>query len=612
MPYKTTEELEKQYEHDTTFKDRVAKLFAVRMLYREALRSETFEPTQELTEALGFTDQGGRLITTAMKEFGCSAESAKFCVFLLLFHHGLLVDVEKTKIARILGSLSQDILSRKIVYPWLFDSVLYDRAFADLAQRPQELSTQQTEDLLSGTPTGVFQVGHFTVGPFGVVQSDERRWFPPRSDLPLYHCEDQMCGDMHVAELAQLDTKHQNIVSGLRTILNTEEGPVSQWRPWITGLTTHPHWYDDFTLANLVWLLGEGFSHNEMMVICEQIISRGKHVVRGKIPESFSGLFAAKSSEIVSKLSKPQLLQVSLISTDKTIAAVIDDLVTDQKLKIPITEVRTLVAAAPAPSWTGAVPECSDLGIRVIGRGAASNPLARLKRLILEIHKSEDAQAQLKWSLRQIPGSTIGDQLEALMCAETPGKLLRNMIVSNISMLKSALSRLRAEHLVLPNTEADETLFVQKLLWKLGFGKTQFESSVAQFWDRLKRFEQVVSSAKQEDESWVSAVRSVGVNLFVSLEELLNNALAFLCWVFLTDPLSDAHIYNSKRGRTLIAKELSGLVETEKGVVTYDPGGKNTMFPLIVGFSALAKRIQRVIDAEKESREAQAAFRSLL
>jgi len=599
MPYTTKDELEKKYGQDAILKDRLSKLYAVRELYRASVRSQGFEPSNELIGALEFTPPGRLLVERAMKDHEYSEGAAKFSVFLLLYHHELLVDVKNTRIAKVLESLSTDILSRKITYPWLFDHLLYDRAYRGLAQRPKELSIQRTQELMAGTPTGVFQAGNFLVGPFGVIQSEGRRLLMPGLALPLYHCEDKMCGVAHVAELAQTDSKHLHVVNALRATLEDEEGPQSLWHAWIRNTLTDSYWYDDFSLVNLALLLGDAFSEKEMRIIADKIIADGKGTVRGVFPQRFAELFAASSATIVGKLSKPELLQIALIRTDKVIASVVDQLIADQALKIPPTEVRELISVGALRSWTVPLPECSDLGIRVVGLGPTANGLARLKRLILETHKSLDDEGQLAWSLRNTPGSTKGEKLECLLSRELPSKVLRQIVVSNISTLRRALSHLNADHLRLPNSDEEEDHFVQKLLWKLGFDKVDFGSPVKHFWERLAHFEDVVSSAKEGDSSWITAVRSAGVNLFVGLEELLNNSLSFLCWVFLTDPVVDSHVYNAKRGKSLIPKELDGLVETEKGHVTYDPAGKNTLFPLIVGFSALAKRVRQIVAARE-------------
>lgn len=604
MPFKTAREINDQHGQDVNLRDRAAKLFAVRLLYKRSIRPQSFEPSQEFADAIAFTKQGEDLVATAVREFGCSPNSAAFCVFLVFFHHDLLIDIEKTKVAKLLECLSHDILAHSVSFPWLFDHILYDRAFQSLPQRPRELSIKQTQDVLAGSPDGVFQVGQFVVGPFGVMQSDEKRLLLPTLSLPLYHCEDRMCGDVHVAWLAQPDSKHFEIVEKLDKFLGNDAGPASEWFEWLMDQVSDHEWYDDLSLANLPWLLGNGFSQNELRDICEQIIFKGKKEVRSKIPPQFSDFFAASSTSIAQKLSKPQALQVTLLALDKSISAVIDSLIFEKRIRIPNTEKRSLVAASPVPSWTHAVPECSDLGLRVVGRGVAANPPARLKSLVLKTYCSEDSQTQLKWSLRHVAGSSVAEQLESLMWSEPPAKLLRNLIVNNIAMLKSALVQLKSEHLEFPDSDAEEALFVQRLLWKMGFEKTEYESSVAPFWERLRRFQSVVSSAKQEDESWISTVRSVGVNLFVRLEELLSNTLAFLCWVFLADPLADAHIYNARKSRLLIAKELNGLVETTNGPVVFDPDGKNTMLPLIIGFTAFARRVREVLgEREKYVKE---------
>lgn len=409
-----------------------------------------------------------------------------------------------------------------------------------------------------------------------------------------------MCGDLHVASLAQPDTAHDKMLSDLRGMLEEQEGPKSPWPGWVRGIFTDQHWYNDFTLMNLVWLLGNAFSEGEMRLIVEQIIAQGKQTIRKRFPKHLATQFAASSVQIVSELSKPELLQIGLISSDIYAAATLDRLIDEKVLKMPATEVRRLKVAATLDSWTGAEPECSAAGLRVIGNGPSVTPLSRLKRLIIAVHQSEEAKAQLKWFLRHIPGQTIGQQLEVLINREDPKGILCTLIVNNIAVLKSSMLHLQASYLDLPKNESEEARFVEKLLWKLGFQPSAFDSPVSTFRRKLEEFREVVVSNHSHDGSWITRVRSAGVNLFVSLESLLSQSLSFACWVFLSDPLNDKHVYNNRVGAILFAQELSGLVITDKGPIIYDENGKNTMFPLIVGFTALAKRVRTVLSESEK------------
>jgi hypothetical protein len=593
MSYKSKEELDKNFGSELSFKDRILKLFSIRELYLHAIRDATFEPTSELLDSIAFTQAGENVIQMAIDELNATEQIARFSTFLLLYHHELLVDLDKTKIAGLLLSISRDILSGTLRYPWIFDHLLYDRAYETFADKPRELSVSQTNALLKDTPQGVFQVGNFVVGPFGAMQSEEKRWFVPNRTLPLYHCEDQMCGVLHAGELAQLDTKCSGLSGVLRSKLEEREGPVSQWRPWIRGFFVEKYWYNDYALVNLVWLLGDGFSEMEFRSLGEAVLAAGKSSIRNKFAERFKDLLAAPGSSIVKQLGKPELLQLILLEQDTAIAALLDSLIEKGIIKIPATEIRYIGNGAPVNSWTGVIPECSDLGVRVIGRGSSSNALARLKRLILDIHQAEPAKAQLKWFLRHVDGSTVGEQLESLLSKETPATVIKEIVVSNIATLTFALNHIQASHLSFPDNQAQEDRFLQTLLWKIGFNKTQFESPAKDFWNQLTRFKQVVSSTHQGS-SWIPDVRSAGVNLFVGLENLLNESLCFLCWVFLSDPLKDNHVYNRRIGHSLLPAQLDGVITTDRGPILYDPAGKNTLFPLILGFNALARRVQQV------------------
>jgi hypothetical protein len=78
-------------------------------------------------------------------------------------------------------------------------------------------------------------------------------------------------------------------------------------------------------------------------------------------------------------------------------------------------------------------------------------------------------------------------------------------------------------------------------------------------------------------EEWKASVRSVGVNVFALLEEILDATLAFSSWLLLSDHFACEHVYNLRAARKLMCEELSGIISIEDKPITLDEGNKHTV-----------------------------------
>ncbi len=592
----SAEELEARYT-DTAFRERFLRVFAIREFYKHAVRPKSYSPPR-VSEWLRLTDAGESVIQRIQQvDSEILHENAMFCVLLLLHHQELLCDVENSNLEAMISSLSDGVVSGTLRYPWLFDHILYDKAFELFPNKPENLTSGDTGTLLTGTPQGVFQVGELVAGPLGVLKSRASRFFAPLLDLPLWHCDDRMCGAIHVGRLRQTDEHHLEIVSKTRKWLVEEEGPASEWYRFGRQLLIKHHWYDDFSFANLPWILGNAFSHAELTQITSRVLRRLGSEVREELANvrGFQDLFRGSPEDIAAQCSKPHALQVMLLAEDAQIVASIEELIEQKAIKIPTSEKRHPQASAPLPSWAGAYCECSDLGVRVIGNDRASNPLARLKRLILSLFPSDSDQEELNWVVRTADGKTLGQKLERFMEATSPAEIVDRIVLASPSRLRKALEHVKARYLSLPRNAGEEARLREVILWKLGFARQTFDSPLRLFYEGLKNFHDIAASNGASLEDWRAEVRSEGVNLFVYLEEILELALAFATWMLLSDHSMEGHLYNPNAGRVLMARELSGVISTDRGDINYDSAKRNTLFPLVHGFKALHRRIQQVL-----------------
>lgn len=154
------------------------ELFSIRQFIRYGLRTQDFVISQEAIDGISLTPLGQELHNRLLARYGTVPEGlGKFGVFLTFHHQDLFVDVERTQSGPLRELIHTNILGGRLRYPWVFDHMLYDRAFEHFREVPDRISAEDTIFLLRDTPSGVFQLGRLVVGPFGLLESSQSRVF---------------------------------------------------------------------------------------------------------------------------------------------------------------------------------------------------------------------------------------------------------------------------------------------------------------------------------------------------------------------------------------------------------------------------------------------------
>jgi hypothetical protein len=582
---------------DQGFRESYARLFSIREFLEDAIVTLENRIDDKISGAICLTAEGDSLLEEAKSKFSeLSDAELRLVVFQVFYHTELLVDVRATDWKALASFLSTKIRTGYALYPYIFDRTLYEKAYTTLPQHPERLSVEETAELLRDTPIGVYQIATSVVGPFGLLQSAERRFLPPRPRLRLWHCGNLSCSAVHETHLARSGDKLQTAAAKLKRELTTRDGPPSEW--WEFGVNeARPErlYLDDLWAGNLPYFLANAFSEREIRKITEHVINIGGAELRANLPPE-NARFRAAASVIAESLSKPEALQVALLATDQQIFQSVDEAIYNREILIPDSEVRGDPTGFSARSWQEVSCECSSLGFRVVANHSGLTPLARLKRLVLNLYSGEDERKELWWALRSINGHTLGEKLEGYINTLDPVVVVSRFIFSSPEKVQGSVEQIRAQHLPVPFDQQEEQVFTQRVLWKLGFPKTSFESPLRTFYERLAKFEVTARTSYASVEQWREQVRSLGVNLFVSTEEILDQALVFCTWLFMSDHVAVKHSFNLKKGRLLTAKTISGLVSTDRGPIEYRADAKNTLFPLILGFSALRLKLESMLD----------------
>jgi hypothetical protein len=150
----------------------------------------------------------------------------------------LLIDLDKADLHLLISRLDIDLREKNLRLPHRFGRLLYDRFNDNPAYgRPNHLEATEVEALIGGTDQGVYQVGRYISGPFGILESNDQRFIPPSRSLPLWHCDDPGCGQIHDVSLRNYRGGFFACGELLADALRKSEGPPSEWE----GLLARMH-----------------------------------------------------------------------------------------------------------------------------------------------------------------------------------------------------------------------------------------------------------------------------------------------------------------------------------------------------------------------------------
>ena len=187
-----------------------------------------------------------------------------------------------------------------------------------------------------------------------------------------------------------------------------------------------------------------------MRLITERVLASGGRGMRELLPDTplTRQKLRGSAADVSARLSKPEALQTALLGKDMEIVAILDELIDRKDIFIPGSEVRSGREFPAITNWLGVVCECSSLGVQVTSR-RSTEPLARLRRLIVSLYSSESDKKQLAWilgrseALGSADGDGLGKELETFMLEHTPSQVLKELVFCSHEKLSVALRHLR-------------------------------------------------------------------------------------------------------------------------------------------------------------------------
>lgn len=558
---------------NTLDRDRITRLFGLRTILENVVLpadyvvDEAWEHVVVLSEsATAFLETHPRLT----EDYSAAVLSLAF--FVDLYHHDLWIDVHRTDHDAVKGLVDGEVRSGRLRLPYRFGRLLYDR-FNDSppGDRLEHLDHKEADALLAGTPQGVYQVGYYVTGPLGIVSSAALRYTPPSLFLPLWHCSDTGCRALHYVYLMPPPVAVVNALHAIRTIESAVLGPSSEWR--LEALCRAEPVNDLRPFYDLTSALAEAVVEDERRYLLRGLLgSDSGSALRNLIAEKTDRAHAnGPPTEVTGRLDDATRLQLLLTLTDRELVRALDRAIVSGGIRIPLYEQRASRLQPPREGDEDLVTDLSVFG----ARGRHSAPLLQAMSAIWQAYETTNNLEELGWRLRKRAGAPPRSALGEYLQRVAPGEAIRELVLPSMPIALAIGERFGIDIY----SEADNTLLVDRILWKLGFNPPRYEGDYQQLRDRIQQFADTllrVGAVRAEKDR--ELIRSAGVNLFVSVEGFLEHLVAYNVWILSSDHfLATAFTYSGADALSQVASILDVSIRSGDADCRWNPEGGNTL-----------------------------------
>ncbi|MFC4785223.1 hypothetical protein ACT8ZV_12140 [Nocardioides sp. MAHUQ-72] len=577
---------------------------------RGSILKEKYKVADDLGRIVHLTEHGNQVMNKLISKHDANPKDARLLCLIQLIHREPLVDLDKTKVEDLRAWVDQQVRGRDLLFPFIAGRDLYDRAAELFEEARDSLSHADTLKLLDGLPIGVFQSGPFVSGPYGLLRSPERRWFAPVKTVPMYHCSELTCGAVHRCQLSSDYTAPINEHwATLEQVLDSFGSDESEWGELLEQVGgTEGSRFDDRSSEPLILVLTDLLADDELRTLLSDVLDNSAGSLRALVePLGLVG----RADDIAEQQGRAQLIQLLLLVPNDLLLTRLDKLIvkggqpgqTGPAIHVEAGEVRRLMSNRGMGYGTfGTYPEISPFGVRFTSDDFALGPM-RLKRLVEALYGMDDHGEidELQWQLRHVEGDDPHEQLEEFVRSAAPDDVVARLILARRTNQILACEKLGLDY----EDFNDDAVFVEAILWKLGFYHQELLDPNREFWEhhgRLKRYAQTAGVGARVD---AGELRSRAVNYFVELERLLDDTLAFATWALISDhqAAERAFAYEPSAERTRSFDRLNEQeARREAGDEVIRLAEANTLYPLIRGFGILADLLERLQGEAAEHR----------
>lgn len=575
----------KQKYVDEKFLENFKNLFSLRTLFYNSIIKDDYTIPTSIGQAIVLSEYGVSIFNTLKNgKFKETEEHVlKFALLMKFYHVELIINVFETNTTSIEELLNKQITDGFLIQPWSYGRLLYDKYFEEFNEQEELLKNDDVIKLLENTPKGVFQVGNYVSGPLGLLKSKVSRFIPPKRTIKLWHCSDPSCAKFHEVHLASGKSIISEVLFAIDEILILEL--PSDWNKfYFAQIENESFFYDSNRITETTYLLFNAFESVELKALLKNIIDTDKDF-RANLPNDKR--FRGSSDDIIKVINIDVCFQLLLLESNEQNIKSLEKLIDEQTIFIPPTEIRRPITRV-ARGFYKIYHECNKLGVRSVS-SQSNLGLRQLNNLINRLYSEPSMQQQLEWKLRYYDNETLKEKIEAYTLEEEPKKVIRETVLAGPMQIAQTFQYLIG-YFKMPTTIEEEEVLVDKILWKLGFDINIYPNYLQKFEERLQKFKEITRACLTFNDSDKEKIRSAAVNFWISLEEILEQTLSYITWVLLSDHFKKTQFkYNFDDARNFMCEKLNGYELGSSGALILDNKGKNTLFPLTEGFTALMR-----------------------
>ncbi|HHF2979028.1 TPA: hypothetical protein ACPJ0Q_004656 [Vibrio diabolicus] len=512
--------------------ENLSKLYSLSRAFSNAFYGDDYNAAPDWSDALVFTKSTEKLLKKHFpKEMEVKDPDFFLATFGYFYHHKLFFDHSKCDLEKIEKLLNSEIIKGEIKFPHRFGNELYKK-YNDLYEKPKKyLNIDDSLTLLSDTPNGIYQCGHYLLGPLGNIYIEQHRSVYPSLALPMWHCDGVNCNITHPAMLVpDQNVKVVNYHSQIDSRLSNDLSGRTDWKTsFINFERSGSVVRKDY--AFLLETLCDTITGDELSALALHALNGSKKdYLRSilKTSKTTCKLERNRSEYIVSNLSNEQKLQLILCLDDAIIIEYIDELISNNTICIPASEIRTPKFVSSNRS-SNLPCQISCLGIR----SRMSVPMMYLVSIIMSGYEKNNLESDLEWKLREFSGKSRKDALVSYIQKNGPEHTIQNLILASSTLTKYVCSVVKlSQNLVHESSK----LSINRLMWKIGYNPAQYDDLLSRLHKRLSNFEDQLTELDQiSSEDDRDRIRSSGVNLFVSIEEYLDRLISYNTWLLAHD-----------------------------------------------------------------------------
>lgn len=581
---------------DSEFRAALLRISMIRELLTFCVIAKGYRVPPYLSQSFALTEYAEEMIRHMTRRRIPYNEARLICLLELAWTD-LLIDVQATDQRELECAIDKQIREQSIYFPFIFGRDLYDRAFEalDIKDGSYRLNLQESLKLLNGTPQGVFQVHNIVTGPFGLMESEEIRYFPPTRDVPLAHCSDVNCRKVHFVYLATSDSAPINKYRRVAVdILKRESDNPSAWGAFLGSLFNEEMKPSQDNLGDpLIPVLGDCFTHLELRNISQWLLDQ----TQGRLRKTCSKHdMRGRAEDITERLNRSQLMQLCLTVSNRDIGLAIDALVHDGIISVPATEIREPRINVISYGRYNLMAQVGSKGVRTISRSMRLAPL-RLRRLIENMYdlSSPQDRQELEWQLRNEESGTLEAKLDSYLATHSPTVIVQTLVLARRSNALTA-----CEFLGLRIEMANDVDFVSHIMWKLGFTSPIGGDSTKDFWRLHEELDRIVRlGASSPTITIAEQLRGVAANYFVALENLLSDSLSFVTWALTSDHIASKrpYIYLAEEDRRVSFGKLDEIAK-RFGDHILEYNERTSLFALCRGFQLLSRELEEMLARE--------------